>query len=76
MIQLFLAFALASSEPQDQYQYVESIKQKVDGVPCSIDEVNLRGQPGVVCLIDPPKKHIYGDYNVCTYLVTCYNLRR
>ena len=76
MIQLLLTLALASTDTQDTYQYVESIKQEVDGVACSVDDIRLRGQPGEVCLIDPPKKHIYGDYNVCTYLVTCYKLKR
>ena len=75
MIQIFLSMALAGAA-NPSYEYVDSYKQDVDGVPCSIDALKLPDEPGLICLAHPPKKKVYGDYNVCTFLVSCYEIKR
>jgi len=66
MFKFILALSIANAAP-GSYQYVASFKQPVDGVPCSLDDIQVPQS----CIIHPPHKTIQGDYNVCTYLVTC-----
>jgi len=64
LLQLIISFAMA-----DTYDYVHTEVQKVDGRPCEVFVPMIPEK--MMCVAGIPTKTIYGDYNTCTWLVSC-----